>query len=257
MANSWDAGNQAKWIATNLAPTLKRSGNAHIKMHIFDDSRSFMWDYLKNMTARRADVMKYADFINVHGYFDKSASPNILNFVSFKYGKQILYTETSFAVWPEDKPIKLGSWSRAEEIVTALMENLNHNVAAYIDWNLMLDTNGGPTYTNASIEACILANTSYTAFYKQPLFYAAAHFAKFIPPKSLRIDAIFLGLRKSHVQTVAYLRPDNKVSIILYNNSTDSVNLTLFDVSRGRANLSLKPKSLNTVVYSNKKSLFW
>lgn len=97
------------------------------------------------------------------------------------------------------------------------------------------------------LDAFILSNDNFTAFYKQPLYYAMAHFAKFIPPYSIRIDATLSGPSVTQVQTVAYWRRDDTISVILYNNDdANEVSLTLVDRLKGE----IEPKSLNTIIYS-------
>lgn len=244
IGGSWEAGNQADWLVDNLAPALQQTG-LDVKVHIYDDMRNGSIKYLREMIKRQPYVMKYADVIAMHPYFDSETSPEILDILHRIYEKQIIYSEMSFFT------MLPGSWSRAEEMISILMDALLHNVAAYVDWNLILDKHGGPAYTNGNgvLDAFIVSNKDYTKFYKQPLFYAMAHFAKFIPRHSLRINGLFFGAQKSHVQTLAYLRPDNKTTIILYNNHTNSIHCTLIDKSKGASKLILKPKSLNTIVY--------
>lgn len=250
-ANSWEPGNQADWLIDHLVPALRDSGNSQVKIHIFDDNRNVVLEYLKKMHEQREDVMEYSDFINIHGYFDNFTSPDILDEISQSYDKQILYTETSFAIGANEHVLP-GSWSRAEELIKIIMKILQHDVAAYIDWNLILKLSGGPSYfAKGAIEALILTNDDYTVFYKQPFYYAMAHFSKFLPPHSMRVDLKLSEVSESQVQAVAYLRPDKKVTVILHNHNTIPIDLTLVD-DLGRTNLSLKPKSLNTFVYSTK-----
>lgn len=132
-------------------------------------------DYLKNMTDRRPNVMEYVDLIALHPFLDSSSSPDNLDVIHKRYGKQILYTEMSFSVFDTPPGIASGSWNRAEELIMILMESLGHDVAGFVDWIVILDANGGPSYVNASYNAYIHANEDFTAFYKQHLYYAMAH----------------------------------------------------------------------------------
>ena len=92
---------------------------------------------------------------------------------------------------------------------------MNHWVVAWVDWNLALDMSGGPNWANNYIEAPIIVNERTNEFYKQPMFYALAHFSKFVVPGSRRIayrissDAV--------IECVAFLRPDNLVAIVIQN----------------------------------------
>lgn len=58
-----------------------------------------------------------------------------------------------------------------------------------MDWNLALDTNGGPSMTY-DIDAAVIINKTGAEFYKQPIFYAMGHFSKFVPPGAKRVEVI-------------------------------------------------------------------
>lgn len=58
-----------------------------------------------------------------------------------------------------------------------------------MDWNLALDTNGGPSMTY-DIDAAVIINQTGAEFYKQPIFYALGHFSKFVPPGAKRVEVI-------------------------------------------------------------------
>lgn len=251
IGHSWDPENQADWMVNYLAPSLQQTG-LDVKIHVYDDVRNGSMEYLGNMTNREADLMKFTDFIALHPYFDSISSPEILDSLHQLYNKPILYNEMSFGV-TDLSGMKLGSWSRAEELITLLMDALQHDVAGYVDWNLILDSNSGPSYSgHITIDAFLVANEEFTAFYKQPLYYAMGHFAKFIPRHSMRINTTFTGPNVSQIQTIAYHRPDKKVAIIFYNKGKSSINIKLVDMLNGRTQLTVAPKSLNTIIYSVK-----
>lgn len=247
---SWDAGNQADWVVNYLVPTLIESGNSDIRITLFDDSPEKSLEYLDNMTKREPLVMEVNDFISIHGYHYNLTSPEFFNKLYEKYGKKILISEMSFGL--HNERTSPGSWSTADELIQVLMESFQHDASGCIDWNMILDSAGGPSFTSGHLDAFILPNDNFTAFYKQPLYYAMAHFTKFIPPYSLRVDSILSGPNVSQLQTLAYWRRDDTISVIIYNNDkANEVFLTLVDRLKGEIKLQLKPKSLNTLIYSN------
>lgn len=85
-----------------------------------------------------------------------------------------------------------------------------------MDWNLALDTEGGPNWVENFVDAPIIVNATSGEFYKQPTYYVLAHFSKYIPRGSIRI-----GIKKSeeaiNVHSSAFLRPDGAVTVVLYN----------------------------------------
>lgn len=120
----------------------------------------------------------------------------------------------------------------------------------YIDWNLLLDHKGGPSYFNNSIDAYIVLSADGKKMYKQPTFYGMAHFSKFVLPGSVRINTNISECgSSSNLKTISFLRPDNKIAVIVYNSAGHSVGVTIKDKSKGNISLKLKPKSINTLVY--------
>lgn len=39
------------------------------------------------------------------------------------------------------------------------LKDLQHSVNGWIDWNLMLDTTGGPNYVNNTVDAAMIVDT--------------------------------------------------------------------------------------------------
>lgn len=206
------------------------------------------------MVASAPNVMRYAYGIAVHGHTDYKSSSTLLDEIQEIHpDKPILMTEKSFGIGTVPKPLKgvlLGSWQRAENLTVELIDNFNHGVTAYLYWNFILDNLGGPNYAKNYIDSPIIVDETYTMMYKQPMFYAFAHFAKFIPVGSQRITARIFGTDVSLIHYVAYLCPDESVSMVLYNFSeTKTITLVVFDKTKGGIQLVLKPKSINTLMY--------
>lgn len=249
-ALSWNASTQAKWIAEHFGPTLKKSKYSYVQIHGYDDIRENILPWMDEMLATEPNLMDFISTIDIHGYSDHKTSPYILDALYFKYKKPILYSEMSFGggILDGSGP-KIGSWTRAEQFIENIMGALNHYVIGYIDWNMILDRNGGPNYAHNFIDAAIMANANFTEIYKQPLFYVMAHFAKFIPPGSVRIESQMKQWQNGDASYVAFLRPDQRIAIVLYNNGTTEVLLKIIDTHKGSAHIQLKPKSVNTIIY--------
>lgn len=254
MMTYWSADKQTKWLVENLAPTLRHTG---VGIHAIDGFRSEVEPFLEEMNNASQYALHTISYFNVHAYFDKQTSPIILDNLYKNYPRiPILYTEMSFAVVDEPK-ILPGSWPRAVELIDILFEHMQHYVSGYIDWNLMLNSTGGPRWGHIGLDAYILANDNFTAIIKQPMFYAQAHFTKFIPPGSQRIEATICGKQYPSLQTVAFKRPDKKITVILHNNSpTDIITVKVVDKLKGQVELYLKPRSINTLIYST-RNCYW
>ncbi|XP_055318420.1 lysosomal acid glucosylceramidase-like [Sitodiplosis mosellana] len=255
----WNITKHAKWIAENLGPTIRNSKFSDIEIHGFDDSRKFVNDWVDEMQKVNPDAFDYLSAIQFHGYTDNSTNPEILDEIQSKFSdKDIWYTEMCFGVKVANPPIggpRLGMWSRAEELIKIMFENFLHSTNGWYDWNLIVDEDGGPNNALGGLgvtDAPIILNKNLTVMYKQPMFYVLAHFSKFITPGSVRIDARLEGADQSVVQYLAFKRPDKKIAVFLYNNSTQqAVDLNILDNPKKGIEITLNPKSLNTLIYSN------
>lgn len=250
---TWEPEEQSEFLSKHLGPTLNASKYQNVQIHGYDDSRiNSTMKWFERMQELDSDALDYISAIDFHIYMDNNSSSSILDEVHEIYpDKPILYSEYSFGtkVDPPTHPL-LGYWTRAESLIENFIENFKHHVTGYIDWNLVLNSVGGPTHSNNTVDASIISNENFTQIMKQPLFYAMAHFSKFIPVDSIRIEANVCAENANSLQTVAFLRPDQKVTVILYNsNPQEAVSIEFVDSLVGKVSLELKPKSVNTLIY--------
>lgn len=252
MSLGWTAKEQGKWLNEHLGPILANSDMRDVKLLIGDDQRyTLPWWPNEMNKATNNNVIKYVSGIGVHWYWDRFIPPNLLDQTHQMFPKQfILTTESCIGDKPGQThgPI-LGSWSRAEQYATYIIQNLNHWSAGWIDWNLVLNEQGGPSYANNFVDAAIIVNTTTSdEIYKQPIFYVIGHFSKFVLPGCVRIDA---SVDCRSVLFVAFTCPDRTVTVILYNKAKAAINLLYTDDRDGTTiELVLMPKSINTLVYN-------
>lgn len=253
---NWNPANLATWIVKYLAPTLQQSKFANVQIITGDDNRDTLLDYLHGMNVAESNVMDVVSTIGVHGYFDFDSSPIILDQMAELYvNKTILYTEMCFGTTGvvSNTGAALGSWAHAEELINMLIDNLAHRMSGYIDWNMVLDHTGGPNYLGNKLDAAIIVNANFTEIYKQPAFYAMAHFSKFLPPGSQRITIDLLqGERNDKLKSVAFQRMDGKIVVILYNASpSDVIDVQVHDDEKNRiVQIQVKPKTVGTLLFT-------
>lgn len=202
------------------------------------------------MNASAPEALDFIDGFAVHWYWDKLFPVTFLDDAHQQFpNKIILATEASSGDKPFEthKPI-LGSWQRAEDYMHSIIDDLQHSVSGWIDWNLLLDENGGPNYVNNGVDAAIVVNvTTYNEFYRQPIFYVMGHFSKFVPSGAVRVEAQLSGSDRK-VRTVAFLGPDDTIAVILMNDSKESKLIHYTDDVRGSYEFQIEPKSINTFV---------
>lgn len=98
-------------------------------------------------------------------------------------------------------------------------QNLSHWGNGWIDWNLALNEEGGPNWVGNFVDSPIIVIPQKDEFYKQPTFYAIAHFSKFVPPGSRVIFSKLEkgSLQKKYIEAIAFSTPEEKIVIVIVN----------------------------------------
>ena len=211
----WNASTQRQWIVENLGPSLEAAGYSDVKLMIHDDQRPLVPKWAREVFSDER-ALKYVAGIGIHWYADEIVTvPFALDQAHEEYpDKFLLYTEACTGEEVTSSGIILGDWTGGERYLHNIIEDLNHWVVGWTDWNLVLDMQGGPNWAGNFVDAPIISNPTEGIFYKQPKYFALAHITRFMPPGSIRI-----GLEQSDnaVQAVAVLRPDNAIAVVLLN----------------------------------------
>lgn len=162
MSLGWLPTDQGKWVAENLGPSLRKSSLAAVKILAGDDQRYTLPWWFTRMYEAYPDSRKFVDGHAVHWYWDKYASANLLDRTHANYPeKLIIATEACSGdkPWEEHRPL-LGYWPRCEDYIVDIIEDLNHHVNAWIDWNILLDEAGGPNYVDNFVDSPMVINTT-------------------------------------------------------------------------------------------------
>jgi glucosylceramidase len=215
MSLGWDPILQGKWVADNLGPAMKMSPVAkNVKLLGGDDQRYTLPGWFDQMYKGSPNSTEFLDGFAVHWYADKVTPATFLDQTAEQYpNKFIVASEASSGDRPWDihKP-ELGSWNRFEDYFLDIIEDFNHYVSAWVDWNLVLDESGGPNYASNFVDSAMVQTGS--ELYKQPIFYGLGHFSRFVPEGSVRIKS---KSSNKYVKSVSFLRPDGYTVVILYN----------------------------------------
>ncbi|CAL4125525.1 unnamed protein product, partial [Meganyctiphanes norvegica] len=168
----WTPEEQAEWIGHYLGPVLNKRGHEHIKIMILDDNRLFLPKWA-DVVMSNPVAASYVYGIAVHWYTDWLVPPTVLDLTHTRHPELLmLYTEACTGQWPW-QPLKvvLGYWPRAESYAADILENLNHWISGWTDWNLALDLKGGPNWAKNYVDSPIIVNASGVDFGRKMIFY--------------------------------------------------------------------------------------
>ena len=230
------AQEQDSFIKTALGPAFKQAGIT-TKILVYDHN---------------ADVVSYA--LSILG--DPAASQYVAGSAWHLYGgevsalsrvhdafpdKGIYFTEQSITQPPSSSDIAVAG--AISGVPVGATRNWARNVLL---WNLAADPNAGPHTNDGGCPSCYGAITldgDKVTF--NVAYYTIAHFSKFVPPGSVRIDSTDI----EQLGNVAFLTPDHHVVLIAANTGNFA---KVFDVRyHGRSFTgTLQPGSAATYVWS-------
>ncbi|KAE8589117.1 hypothetical protein XENTR_v10022894 [Xenopus tropicalis] len=165
------------FIATDLGPAFANSSHSQVKIMILDDSRLLL-PYWAKVILSDLKAARYVHGLAVHWYLDAIAPADVtLGHTHQLYPDYFLFaSEACTGSMPWNKGVSLGCWDRGNQYSHSIIEDLNHHVTGWTDWNLALDIEGGPTWVDNNVDSPIIVDVSKDVFYKQPMFYHMGHF---------------------------------------------------------------------------------
>ncbi|KAK7586269.1 hypothetical protein V9T40_004145 [Parthenolecanium corni] len=248
-AVGWTPTSQRRWIGQHLGPNM-RSSHPNVCILTGDDQRYTLPWWLKTVMEDK-EAAKYINGTAVHWYWDFIIPPVQLRKTHEDFPNLfIINSEASYGDKPWDwYKVALGAWKRAEEYAHDIIQDLNNWLVGWVDWNLALNEEGGPTYIKNFVDSPIIVNEAKDEFYKQPMFYAIGHFSKFLTPGSVRIEN---SVSPANVlETVSVKRPDQSIAIVVLNKKSYDVKLSLAN-GKDLAVINIPKYSVNSILYKEK-----
>ncbi|XP_054158452.1 putative glucosylceramidase 4 [Oppia nitens] len=235
------------FMAKTLGPELERSGWATgvdrgFRVMTWDWNLDSIDDYTSTVYADTG-AAKYIAGTAFHWYETKTYEPLDRHY-SKRSDKFLLSTEACIR-----GGVKIGLWNSAEQYAYDILSVLLHYSIGWVDWNMVLDTQGGPNWVQNYVDAPILANPDKHEYYRQPHFYALAQFSKFIKPGSVRVDTQVVKQEANNALVGAFRTPNNSTVVTVVNNGDTDIVFTLEDSKAGKLLNTITKKSIQTYVY--------
>jgi glucosylceramidase len=153
--------------------------------------------------------------------------------------KQLLFTEGCQEGGPHH-----GSWELGERYARSMINDLNRWTVGWIDWNLVLDQQGGPNHVGNFCSAPIHTDAASDTFSLQSSYYYLGHFARFVRPGARRV---LCASSRQDTEATAFRNIDGTSALVVMNRTESSQRLALrIDAARGVA--ELPPRSIATCV---------
>jgi glucosylceramidase len=203
---------QRDFLKFNLGPQLQKdSWNVNI----------MFFDHNKDNMVKWADVF-YADPVAsgmvwgeaIHWYAGDQF-PNVATYHQKYPTHHLLATEQCATGAPEAKN---DNYNTATRYAHDIIGDLANGAEGWVDWNMVLNQQGGPNHLNNWCEAPIIANANTGNLEYGPSYYYMKQFSKYVRPGAVRIKATS---NNSSWEPVAFINPDGKIVAIVHCSGTE------------------------------------
>lgn len=231
---TWDscrytAEEERDFVRDHLGPALAR--------HQLDDVRVLIWDHNRDVMVERAQTVfedpqaaRYVWGVGFHWYEKPQRFDNVQRVHDAYPDKHLIFTEGCQEGGPH-----LGEWSLGERYAHAMLNDLNAWTEGWIDWNLLLNENGGPNHVGNYCSAPIIADTQAGELLYQSSYYYIGHFARFIQPGARRIGC---QVANAALEATAFRNPNGEIAVVVLNRSEAAVPFALHHGDRSTGSKS-------------------
>jgi glucosylceramidase len=121
---------------------------------------------------------------------------------------------------------------------------LNNGVDGWVDWNMVLDRQGGPNWAKNWCVAPVIVDPEQDEVYITPLYYTLAHFSRYIRPGAVRIG--FENTSENVIITTAR-NPDGSIAVIVFNPEEKGKGIQL-NLNEKSVDLAISGKAIQTIL---------
>ena len=246
------------YVSAIYGDSLARAATAGMAVHWYGSTVSSFPDVLDSVYANHLDKL----IIHTEGCVDNLGCPawdavtdpegfteeNWFANDAFWWNKEATDWAYSTPFWPELHP----KYSVVERYVTYLLEGIEHRMHGFIDWNMVLDKQGGPNHVSNFCGAPLMVDTDSKQLYYTPYYYALKQISNTLRPG----DTIYTvsGKENTPLYGIASVNPQGKLAVQLYNQS-DQPYTTSLTIGKWQASITIPAKALLTLVTPNEIGL--
>jgi glucosylceramidase len=125
-----------------------------------------------------------------------------------------------------------------------IIGTLNNWVDGWVDWNMVLDRQGGPNWAENWCVAPVIVDPDADEVYFTPLYYIMSHFSRFIRPGAVRIGHT---VTDDELMVTAVKNPDSSIVVVVLNKNDRPIALNI-SMEGKTLNLAIDRKAVQTIV---------
>ena len=274
--NNWESmhftpAEMSDFVENHLGPKLEADGKGEVKILGYDQNREHLPEWVDEMYRNEAG-MKYFAGTAIHWYASTfMVFPDELQYAHEKApNKHIIQSEACVDAevpkWQDDawywsKEATDWGWDWAPEedkhrhpkyvpvyrYARDIIGCLNNWVDGWVDWNMVLDRQGGPNWFKNWCLAPVIADPDNDEVYFTPMYYALSHFSRYIRPGAERIG---FELSDKSVLATAAQNPDGSIAVVLLN-PTLSPRKMVLNLGEQSATVTISKEAIQTILINN------
>jgi len=259
------------FVKNHLGPAFEQN-NLDVKILGFDQNRDEQLEIWTEAMYGDEEAKKYYDGTAVHWYASTyDYFPEALQKAHEKApDKHLIQSEATVdaqvPVWqddawywskeatdwgydwaPEDQKYLHPKYVPVFRYARDIIGTLNNHVDGWIDWNMVLNRQGGPNWAKNWCVAPVIVDPETDEVYFTPLYYTLAQFSRFIRPGSTRIG---FDNPDQDLMVTAVENPDGTIAVVVFNPTDNKKDYTV-KVKNASQTVSINKKAIQTLVISN------
>ncbi len=220
---TWDscifsAEEEKVFLRDFLYPALKSHGLEHIKINIWDHNKERAYERACEIIDEETNEM--VSGIAFHFYTGDHFEAIALVRDKFP-DKELIFTEGCVEY---SRYSKEGQLEKAHIYAHEIIGNINAGMNVFIDWNILLDEQGGPNYVQNFCDAPMMYNAQTETLVENLSFKFIGHFSKYIKPGAKRIA---FSKHTSKLEVCTFKNVDGSIVAVLLNVSAENVDIHL------------------------------
>ncbi|MFY0602566.1 MAG: glycoside hydrolase family 30 protein [Flavobacteriaceae bacterium] len=273
--NNWESmhytpDEMTNFVQNYLGPKLEADGKGDLKILGYDQNREHLKEWIDSQ-YKNEETSKYFDGTAIHWYASTfEVFPEELQYAHEKAPNKLLIqseacVDAEIPVWEDDawywkKEATDWGWDWAPEkdkhlhpkyapvnrYARDIIGCLNNWVDGWVDWNMVLDTKGGPNWFKNWCIAPVIVDPEKDEVYFTPLYYTMAHFSKYIRP-----DAKVIDVQKTDddLMVTAAINPDGSIAVVVFNEGKEEKSFAL-KLGEDFKNISISSQAIQTITIS-------
>lgn len=232
---------ECNFVKNYLGPTLEKNNLSNVNLMIWDHNRGIMYQRAKAVYDD-PEASKYVWGMAFHWYVGNHFENVRLVHDSYP-DKKLLFTEATVASFNRDR---INEWHWGEQCALSMIMDLNNWAVGWVDWNLIVDENGGPNHVGNFCMAAVIGDTQKGEVLYMNSFYYIGHFSKFIRPGAKRIIS---SSNNDQLLSTSFINPNGEIVVVVLNQTEKDIEFKTW-IARKSAQTTSFAHSILTLIIS-------